>query len=311
MTRIFTLFLIFFLLSCTAKKNENQTDSSAQTESTEKSVEKNFEVQDTATDTIIHGAKILGEAVIHGKFYLVYSKYIYEYPKEYDDSYYFEGIFMNSYDKENLPIRKNGLFDISMLSSTDNEVELGDICSHNDRVRINEFKIGNTDSSNFYILVSIPQCSDYFDHKVFRKQGANFKLIVEHDSHNFSANFKTKGDSIIYYNYTSRDEIVGAFQDDYYYEYNLMTGKSNNGLPDSQVIDWKTRALKNLKSYKSIDKASIQDTSESILIPVNTKFYMDTLYRLKKVLRIKLENNEIRYLNTENLESAVQSDIAG
>ena len=60
----------------------------------------------------------------------------------------------------------------------------------------------------------------------FKKDSINFEIIIDHGSYSSIANFKNKGDSIIYFNYKSRDEIVSAFQSDYYVEYNILTNEN-------------------------------------------------------------------------------------
>jgi len=317
MRQIF-IALSIFLISCNTqvKKedlNQNNLDSAVidkKAKIEQPNITDTYIIEDTSSYNIVSAGKVLGSFQNDDIFFIAYSKYKFKYPKEYDDSYYFEGVFFNSCNKFSLPLRKSGLFDYSKCNYNNNDIQFNDICSHDDYVRIKKIEIQNQ-NNRIYFLVSLPVCSEYYDHYIIFKDSIRLDTLLTFESYDISLDVKSKNDSIIYFEYTDRDEIVYAIQNDYYFEYNLVTNKIINDPPNIQYIDWNSKAIQDIVSYNSLEEAKEQNSENGIIILKNSEFHIDTLYRDLNIISIKTKNNQIRFLRTSDLSNKILKNNAG
>lgn len=105
----------------------------------------------------------------------------------------------------------------------------------------------------------------------------------------------------------SRDEIASSFQRDYPFTISLRTGDIKNPLPAVQYIGWPTVALDNIKAYKM---TGARDSSAHN-IDKGTMLTIDTLYRWKNTVRLRIGDSLILYTTPEALKEKIETNTAG
>jgi hypothetical protein len=148
-------------------------------------------------DSTVNKARLVKTLVINNKFYFVYSRYKFQYPLIEDISIYYKGHFLNSYDLENMPAKIGDIFNASKLKSTDTEIELGFACSHDDIVEFEKVKILPDKDASFFIVTSVPICSDVYDLILIKKQNKQFIKLFNIESSDPRLKIKVQSDSII------------------------------------------------------------------------------------------------------------------
>lgn len=242
---------------------------------------------------------------------------IYEIPlngilKE-DSSYYREGHYLTSskFDLKDTVDEKTDLkgFKRHWVSS----VRLVDPCSEISSRQLQFIKVNMFAEDEKTIRFLLPECSDYTDNIFIAwKNGIMTEKFTADTRMDEEVNFKKMNDSIFYTLTDGRDEIVGAFQADYRYEYNNRTNKLQFTKPSKQRIHWKSEALIDLTAYETMKAASEKDKSKvKFIIKTGESFYLDTLFRHFNSLYI-IKGDSTGYLDTENLNySTITYNVAG
>jgi hypothetical protein len=105
--------------------------------------------------------------------------------------------------------------------------------------------------------------------------------------------------------YTSRDEVVYAFQDDYPFTVSLPGYEVNYETPSIQHIDYSSEVLTTFKAAKY----SLQ--GPLMTIKKGTHLKVDSIYRDTKTVRLLVRDSIPVYIEIENLKEKISANIAG
>jgi len=116
--------------------------------------------------------------------------------------------------------------------------------------------------------------------------------------------FYKKSDTLYVSRYTSRDNLVSHFQDDYLLEYDLKLKKIKEIIPDPQNLNFRTIALKRLNVYRTIETAQSRNKKDIIfVINPDTKIFLGYAYWDKNVVEVKINSDSSGYLNNSDVKN--------
>lgn len=219
-----------------------------------------------------------------------------------DSSYYREGHYLTSSKSDLKNIITDNIDLKEFKSHWASSVRLVNPCSDISSKQLQFLKVNMFAEDEKTIRFLLPECSDYTDNIFIAwKNGVMTEKFTADTWMDEEVNFKKMNDSIFYTLTDSRDEIVGAFQTDYRYEYNNRTNKLQFTKPSKQRIRWKSETLIDLTAYQTMNAASEKDESKvKFIIKTGESFYLDTLFRDFNSLYI-IKGDSTGYLNTDNL----------
>ena len=167
-------------------------------------VENGIIIDSIDNEKLIEKVIIVNSKEIENELYIIYAKYMIEDPVRFEMSLYYEGHFLNLRDKENIKINENKLLNYTDFFNSKNEFNIGETCSHYDKI---EFEKLNIISDNgLYLYLIVPQCSDWNKHIVLKRENDSFTELFEIESTDTRLNFKLKNESTVYCQYKETTE---------------------------------------------------------------------------------------------------------